>query len=342
MYQKDLLLKKLRTMLHFSNVFPIKKAFAFITFIERKRLARNYFHTFKNPLFDRRRKLTQKPYAPITHEKDTITPSLSALGARLRLSFSNPELLLQVVTDESYQNTDYESNKTLSILGEHVCRLFVTEYFHIKYPLMPLPALEEVIKLYTGQQTLLSFGKEVGLSLVIRWEKITDLKKAQQSNAALPLSTTPGIALMRSIHAIVGALYQDKGPLAARNFVHSYLLSREVKIDLVYEKSCAKLPKRELSLLMQRQGKIPPISRMLKETGRNTNSPIFIVGVFSGTEKIGEGYGSNIKMAEFRAARDALKSYYLTEIKDFILPSDVVNEDVEYGPTEIGDTPVIV
>ncbi|CAG8441709.1 1439_t:CDS:2 [Ambispora gerdemannii] len=308
-------------MSRFSNAFPIKKAFAFITFIER-RLARHYFHAFVNPLFDRRRKLTQKQYTPITHEKDKITPPLSAFGARLQLSFLNPQLLLQSVTDESYSNTDYESNKTLSILGAHVCRLFVTEYFHIKYPLMPLPALEEVVKLYTGQQTLLSFGKEVGLSLVIRWEKITDLKKAQQSKQArdtLPPSTTPSVALVRSIHAIIGALYQDKGPLAARNFVHSYLLSREVKIDLVYEKTCAKLPKRELSLLMQRQGKILPISRMLKETGRNTNSPIFIVG----------------------AARDALKSHYLTEIKDFTLPSGVI-DDVEYEPTEIGDTPVIV
>lgn len=40
--------------------------------------------------------------------------------------------------------------------------------------------------------------------------------------------------------------------------------------------------------------------RLLKETGRLSNSPIFVVGIFSGADKLGEGFGSSLRMAEYR------------------------------------------
>ena len=43
-------------------------------------------------------------------------------------------------------------------------------------------------------------------------------------------------------------------------------------------------------------------SRLLKETGRLSNSPIYVVGIFSAGEKLGEGFGSSLKMAEFRVS----------------------------------------
>lgn len=40
--------------------------------------------------------------------------------------------------------------------------------------------------------------------------------------------------------------------------------------------------------------------RLLKETGRFSNSPVFVVGIYSGQDKLGEGFGSSLKMAEYR------------------------------------------
>ena len=40
----------------------------------------------------------------------------------------------------------------------------------------------------------------------------------------------------------------------------------------------------------------------MKETGRFSNSPIFVVGIYSGADKLGEGFGSSLKMAEFRVS----------------------------------------
>lgn len=44
-----------------------------------------------------------------------------------------------------------------------------------------------------------------------------------------------------------------------------------------------------------------------------SKAPVFIVGVFSGEEKLGEGYGSSLKEAKARAASDALLKWYCYE-----------------------------
>lgn len=77
--------------------------------------------------------------------------------------------------------------------------------------------------------------------------------------------------------------------------------------------------------------------RLLKETGRFSNSPVYVVGIFSGSDKLGEGHGSSLKMAEFRvcslatslsyssnistiqAAEDALHRVYLTRTPDHLI-----------------------
>lgn len=59
-------------------------------------------------------------------------------------------------------------------------------------------------------------------------------------------------------------------------------------------------PKRALREVVKRFGREMPQSRLLKETGRFSNSPVFVVGVYCGADKLGEGFGSSLKMAEFR------------------------------------------
>ena len=79
-------------------------------------------------------------------------------------------------------------------------------------------------------------------------------------------------------------------------------------------------PKTSLNKIVEKLGRKRPVARLLKETGRASNNPVFLVGMYSGTEKIGEGHGSSLEMAEIRAAKDALRNYYLKELKDIELP----------------------
>ena len=112
---------------------------------------------------------------------------------------------------------------------------------------------------------------------------------------------------------------------ATRGFIHSYLLSR--RLDLA---SLLKFhdPKRVLSATCKKYGKPAPQSRMIAETGRLSINPVFVVGVYSGAVKLGEGTGSSIRMAEYHAAEDALRRLYLSEKPDdsFTLPSTTLDD----------------
>ena len=141
------------------------------------------------------------------------------------------------------------------------------------------------------------------------------------------------------VRAIVGALYADQGALRAREFVHAHFLSRELDLRPLLK---IEDPKLHMSFLMKRLDRERPVARLMSETGRLSKAPVFIVGVFSGTEQLGEGFGSSLKMAEFRANMQALTKYYLEEQKDFSLPSDVEREGAVYKAAPVGDTPVIV
>ena len=108
---------------------------------------------------------------------------------------------------------------------------------------------------------------------------------------------------------------------------------------------------------------------MLKETGRFSISPVFVVGIYSGQDKLGEGFGSSLNMAEFRvrmssfvprlwfltkikAAEDSLQRLYLTRTppEQLRLPSQTLAGDVfanlgllkvtPYIPGELGHAEV--
>ena len=100
--------------------------------------------------------------------------------------------------------------------------------------------------------------------------------------------------------------------------------------------------------------------RLLKETGRFSVAPVFVVGIYSGREKLGEGFGSSLSMAEFRvrvlspapciqpltylqAAEDALQRLYLTRTPQdqLQLPSQTFTDDVFAGLSSLGNSPYI-
>lgn len=84
-------------------------------------------------------------------------------------------------------------------------------------------------------------------------------------------------------------------------------------------------------MLCKKLEKESPQSRMLAETGRLSINPVFVVGVYSGAEKLGEGTGTAIRMAEYRAAEDALRRFYLqeTRLSSNFLPSSTLDFDLD-------------
>lgn len=93
-------------------------------------------------------------------------------------------------------------------------------------------------------------------------------------------------------------------------------------------------------MVMDKYGFERPQSRLIAETGRLTQSPVFGVGVYSGASKVGEGWGSAIRMAEYRAAEDALRRLYLRKSSPLGLeetPSATLDADLTGSAGTLSD-----
>ncbi|KAI8331728.1 ribonuclease III domain-containing protein [Chlamydoabsidia padenii] len=283
---------------------------------------------------------TQRSIQQATSSLDDATTSrfnntnaaLSAFGSRLGLQQTLPPLLLQqAVTHPTFDSN--HNNQALAMLGKEAILYYTTEYIHCKYPDLPVDAFKSMTGVYTSAKTMASLGQQLGLQHVMRWERPQSIKDSVVDGQAY--------ALCSCINALVGAVYQERGSEAAKKMIHDYIIrNKHVNLEQTGFRRMVE-PKRHLSALLARSQQQAAVSRLLSETGRHSSSPVFVVGVFSGDRKLGEGFGSSLKMAEHRACRDALVKHYGQEQKDYSLPSDAHLVDT-YVPPVLGDTEAIV
>lgn len=126
------------------------------------------------------------------------------------------------------------------------------------------------------------------------------------------------------VRAVVGAIYTYCGRETARSFVKAHILSRHFDLQKLFSFS---QPTRELSRLCAREEFDPPVARLLSETGRLSRTPVFVVGIFSGNDKLGEGAAASLHQARLKAAMNALKAWYLySPGEDVRVPSDMLVE----------------
>lgn len=80
----------------------------------------------------------------------------------------------------------------------------------------------------------------------------------------------------------------------------------------------------KLCYAMQKFNMPEPDYRLLHETGRLSNNSIYVVGVYSGTEKLAEAHGPSMLVAQERAAIEALRTLFLVEVPEARRASDAV------------------
>lgn len=124
------------------------------------------------------------------------------------------------------------------------------------------------------------------------------------------------------VRALVGAIYAHCGRETAKSFVKAHVLSRGLEVDRMFS---FKSPLQELSRLCAREGFDRPVARLESETGRLSRTPVFVVGIYSGQDKLGEGVGANLDFARWKAAINSLKAWYLySPSADPRVPSDML------------------
>ncbi|KAK6512925.1 hypothetical protein TWF506_009088 [Arthrobotrys conoides] len=166
-----------------------------------------------------------------------------------------------------------------------------------------------------------------------------EMKAAREAQRPGQDATTLQLAMASFVRAAIAGVYLHSGGLpSTKEFVYAHVLSRKLDIDKLFQ---FEQPTRELSRLCVREGFQQPIARLEKETGRYSRHAVFIVGVYSGEEKLGEGQGSSLPEAKIKAAISALKGWYLySPVSGADLPSKTDgNPGLSYTPAviDVGD-----
>ncbi|KAF2136323.1 uncharacterized protein K452DRAFT_237752, partial [Aplosporella prunicola CBS 121167] len=131
---------------------------------------------------------------------------------------------------------------------------------------------------------------------------------------------TKEVASANFVRAVVGAVYVHAGRITAQQFISAHFLSRHLDMSKLFD---FRTPTRDLSKLCAREGFEAPVARLLAETGRLSRHPVFVVGVYSGRDKLGEGAGASLDEGRVRAAAAALRSWYLYSPLEVTKPSEV-------------------
>jgi len=158
--------------------------------------------------------------------------------------------------------------------------------------------------------------------------------------------TTLEAASANFVRALFAGIYLHTGAASTYQFFKSHILSRQLELGSLFTFT---QPTRDLARLCAREGFESPVARVISETGRLSRHPVFVVGVFSGRDKLGEAAGASLNEARFKASIKALKSWYLysPQLKggELMVPSAMEGEKGKgktWKPAYIDDGEIIV
>ncbi|CAO1628961.1 unnamed protein product [Parajaminaea phylloscopi] len=249
---------------------------------------------------------------------------------------------LAEILEQSRSQPGPQSQVELATLGNAILGCLASESLHLAYPNLPNRVLKAALSSHVGPNSLADAAVEIGLGAkgLLKWDQSSQV--VQQGGGRRNLTFREVLA--DSMRAVIAIMFQTKGMAATRSFVISHLLSRlplpppgrpaVTSTSPSASHAIAPLlkftdPKRALSMYLKKHSLPPPLSRLIAETGRLSNSAVFGVAIYSATLRVGEGWGSNIAMAEYRAAEDALRRVMLARSLDLQqdeFPSSTLDE----------------
>lgn len=212
--------------------------------------------------------------------------------------FKDIELLITAFTHRSYLNehrrTAKEHNERLEFLGDAVLELVVTEYLYSHY---------------SEPEGILTNWR----SALVRTESISDAANREGFEPLLRLSRGEKRGTERArqqilancYEAVIGALYLEKGYVAAKDFIEKSLLNT---FDQILHSGTWMDPKSQLQEVVQNKDGFTPIYKVLKEEGPD-HDKTFEVGVYINEKLKGKGIGPSKQAAQVEAAAEALKKY---------------------------------
>jgi ribonuclease III len=217
--------------------------------------------------------------------------------SKIGVVFENKELIERAFTHRSYLNenraTIREHNERLEFLGDAVLELAATEFLFAKYPTEPEGVLTMYRAALVNTQSISDAANKLGMNdfLLLSRGEARDTGRARN------------IILANAFEAVIGAIYLDKGYIAARDFIAQQLF---YKTDEVVAKRLWQDAKSRYQEVAQEQLSLTPHYELLSQSGPDHDKR-FVMGVFLGEEKVADGEGKSKQEAEQKAAENALK-----------------------------------
>lgn len=226
-----------------------------------------------------------------------MNEDLSPLEDRIGYQFKNKDLLHQALVHRSYLNEHkqfhLDHNERLEFLGDAVLELVVTDYLYKEYEDLPEGELTNLRAAIVRGEMLAQVSQELGL------EKFILLSRGEQRGN----DKARQYILANAFEALIGALYLDGGYEAARSFIDCYVVA---KLPTVIEQGLHIDSKSKFQELAQEKYRVTPTYEVLREEGMD-HAKYFVIGLFLGDRKVGEGSGSSKQEAQQEAAEEALK-----------------------------------
>lgn len=223
--------------------------------------------------------------------------SLTAIEERLGYRFRRPELLELACTHRSYANEQgiFAHYERLEFLGDSVLGMVVSRWLYDRYPDLPEGDLSKLKSHLVSKTVLAPHAEALQLGSCLR------LGVGEERSGG---RTKPSL-LADSMEAVFGALYLDGGLAAAETAIRAMLEQAFAAAPVTERPWLDGDPKTRLQELTQAWGRSLPEYRLTGSSGPDHNK-VFAVQCWVAGEQVGQGEGPSKKLAEQRAASDAL------------------------------------
>ena len=223
---------------------------------------------------------------------------LTELAERLGYSKGPSDTLKTAFTHPSFANETLpkvDHNERLEFLGDAVLDLVIAETLMMKFPDVSEGELHRLRTTLVRTESLAEFSRNLSLGQLLRLGKGEVRTEGRKKDSLLA----------NAFEAMVGAIYLDRG----------YVFTQGVVLELMSDALSATVigagtlsdPKSKLQEMCQQAIGKPPTYALVDSRGPEHDKE-FVIEVCVGDEVRGRGVGRSKKLAERKAAEEAIES----------------------------------
>jgi len=220
---------------------------------------------------------------------------LQDLEKKLKLNFTNKELLIVATTHSSYANQKkkVEFNERLEFLGDSVLQLIISEYLYLRFTQKPEGFLTKIRSLIVCENSLseIASGWDLG--------KYMNMSKGEEITGGRNRVSI----LADCVEAVIAAVYLDKGIDYSRTFIldnFKVIIEKAIGNEIVLDY------KTKLQEIFQQNGEVNIRYELIKFEGPPHRREFFVNLIINDVIK-GSGRGFSKKEAEQNAAKEVMR-----------------------------------